>query len=46
MHYAILVAAVNVYSYGDRVEHEAIESLGLVVILSCYCAQTAVLKVK
>lgn len=44
MHFAILVAAVNVYSY--RVEHEAIESSGLVVILSCYCAQTAVLKVK
>lgn len=46
MRFAILVAVVNIYSYGDRVEHETIESSGLVVTLSCYCAQTTVLKVK
>lgn len=46
MHFAILVAAVNIYSYGDRVEHDTIESSCLVVTLSCYFAQTAVLKVK
>lgn len=46
MRFSILVAVVNIYSYGDRVEHETIESSGIVVTLSCYCAQTTVLKVK
>lgn len=37
MCFVILVVVVNIYFYGDWVEYDIIESLGLVVILLCYC---------